>query len=292
MGQTNEKELWRQQLGRELPFLTDCRVHNAYLLLLALATSQTDIERLHDLLPDNCQLFDDQLPVLRQVRAAMFDHKPPSRSIRPSDHICSDMFGIATVGHDLTAYYYERLMAEREVCELTRVLAHHQVLNQFDVAGYACHTYQIQLFGYWIAVEVILSATGPVLGIQLQAWQKELTRDLTQAWLRNPALMALGRAAHGMAGGKGVLINVCLVTPADSVLPFLDVRENHPDQPECGTSWIVHEDRRAVFVETIHKQLCTELGLNPGQDLGPLTPVAPWCARERNDNDNSTEVDV
>lgn len=94
-------------------------VDRAYAVILTLATSQSDIERLHDLLPPDQQVFGEELASLRRVRKAMYDGKPPSNGTRPDDEVCRAMLRMVSPGwRQEEAYYKEKLRLSHRLLPL------------------------------------------------------------------------------------------------------------------------------------------------------------------------------
>lgn len=121
------KQEWEKLLEKELPFLQG-GWWELYCFLLALATSKADVERLHALLPANCQVFGRDLAALKRLRDAMYaPGMAPRTNSRFPDLVCEKLLGalchpsvFSNTPYGLADYYLDVLMEGKEECLMAK----------------------------------------------------------------------------------------------------------------------------------------------------------------------------
>lgn len=280
----NDKKLfesiWEEIMPKELHFLQGKRnvrgerigLRHAYMMVVTLATSQKDVERVHNLLPDNCQLFQEHMSLLRDVRSRLYNGNPPNDGRRPSDPLCEMLLLHACEGNDLTRWYMDVLLEGRKHCEISGISNHVTVYSHRDRSGHGGRHFYSTLFGLDVEVGVCFSTDFKTLGVYIVTCQTPLNRPFVEKARRCEALAATQHNAFCCHGSRGYEHDYWFLFDAESYGEiFRDLVEEqlvNDDYPYAPKIWVARDG----FTEQVWQAL-SDAGL--GTNLAPLQPVLP-----------------
>lgn len=251
---------WKQMLN-QMPFSRG--VARVYAALLGLATSQSDIERLHDLLPPNQQVFGEELKSLRRVRKTMYNGNPPSNGTRPDDNVCREILRTVGLGWTQQVYYVDYLTNDRDEYEFAaRHWAFALLFNTRGGGGEAVHNLSLTLDTERFEVQLV-HPDDDLLRVRLIKWGSELTLSNTRMMLCHPVLSTLPHGKLLAEGKKGVDLDYWIVLEATPFKEYLSHELSILGSFGDGAVWMMKEG----FIEKLESAL-RELGL----EIGPIVP--------------------
>ncbi|MBU0732502.1 hypothetical protein KKC88_06545 [Patescibacteria group bacterium] len=273
MSKDKKIQKWERRLKEKLGFLEECGVLEAYFLILAMATNQRDIEILHDLLPENCQVFGEHLCQLRKIRKEMYKDdsaKMKSPSIRLDNDVAKRILERVLNDQTLAPLYAELVNSGRDqVCPISYINAHDVVFSHIERSGYGGgRHFTCVLFGEVLEISVCLANDRESVGVKLCAWHYELTPNWVYRMRQNQALATAMQTGHKYYDGRrGEEVSFWFEFEADDFLPYFQ-EETTNDQID---EWVAKPGFCAFLEQKLRERIACELD----KDFGQVERIMP-----------------
>ena len=265
MTKKDKLQKWEQILKEKLGLLERCHVLDAYMQVISWAVSQSDVEVVHDLLPETSQVFGNHLRALREVRRAMFQEDPQRvpKSTRPSNDVMRRILKQALNGYNLTPYYLELLDQDREVCAFSYYQEKTSGIHSFHRQdGLLGSLFTNKLFGREAQIGVNISEDSDLLGVIIMTWANELAAEWVYQVLQNQALASSKKSHRSMDGH----IHFWFELEAEEFIAYL-AQEASQGQKNVLVA-------QPGFTDLLEKKMLDALDC-ASQDFGPISPILP-----------------
>ena len=257
-----EQRSWDQIWNEELSLLDECEVAQAYLLLIVLATGNHDLERLHNLLPRNCQLLQKDFAVLRKIRSATYQGLLPEFDSfrRPSDDVCQAILVKALRNKNLVKYYHEQFRTHSPGFYLDSSKLCPQDART-DISRYFFET---RVSGVKATVRIYLSDIAEKgIGIEIIIENNVLTKDLIH---KIEKLQPDSEVFYALGRDKIVIWLTSTQYPG-----LLSLKDFVEDSTKDAFGFIAIQRKVLLFLETLN-EILRKAGLLD-KNIGPITLI-------------------
>ncbi len=218
-------------------FLQQCKMLVPYQLILCLARSVTDLEKLHGFLPENCRLIRDDLIAFKQFWQLLYDNNPPNSGSRLPNGAAKALLISNCYKWGLTPNYIERLDHGREKLPDNPIPGSPRILTSPERCGNGYDHFTASVNRIPMEIGCFVRDDGNKIEVRFTVWQSALTESVIYAL---KSVVAFSTAAIGNRESRissdfessGVHVDFWLSLPTTALLEHTKKWKNPHVSPD------------------------------------------------------------